>query len=77
MFLIFLTRTKIVFFLEQNQFLQLLKLVQILHQNFNFEIVYSNILPQWRLRISNLLFKMAEVFAPESPDYVSLYEKVY
>ena len=42
------------FFLEQNQFLQLLKLVQILHENFNFEIVYSNIIPQWRRK--KLLF---------------------
>ena len=54
MFLIFLPCTRRVFFLEQNQFLQLLKLVEILHQNFNFDFASSIIVPQWRRK--KLLF---------------------
>ena len=42
------------FFLEQNQFLQLLKWVDILHQNFNFDFVCRIIVPQWRRK--KLLF---------------------
>ena len=54
MFLIFLPCTRKVFFLEQNQFLQLFKLVEILHQNFNFDFACSIIVPQWRRK--KLLF---------------------
>ena len=54
MFLIFLPCNKGVSFLEQNQLFQLLKMVEILHQNFNFEIVCSIIVPQWRRK--KLLF---------------------
>ena len=53
-FLIFLPCTKGVSFLEQNQLFQLLKMVEILHQNFNFRIVCSIIVPQWRRK--KLLF---------------------
>ena len=42
------------FFLEQNQFLQLLKLIEILHQNFNFDFVSRITVPQWRRK--KLLF---------------------
>ena len=42
------------FFLEQNQFLQLLELVKILHENFNFDFVCSIIVPLWRRK--KLLF---------------------
>ena len=54
MFFSFLPCTKRVFFLEQNQFLQLLQLVEILHQNFKFDFVCSIIVPQWRRK--KLLF---------------------
>ena len=48
MFLIFLPSTKGVSFLEQKQLLQLLKMIEILHQNVNFETEYSIIVPQWK-----------------------------
>ena len=51
---IFYLAPKEFFFLEQNQFLQLLKLVEILHQNFNFDFVCNIIVPLWRRK--KLLF---------------------
>ena len=54
MFLIFRPCTEGVSFLEQNQLFQLLKMVEILHQNVNFGIVCSIIVPQWRRK--KLLF---------------------
>ena len=54
MFFSFLPCTKRVFFLEQNEFLQLLQWVEILHQNFKFDFVCSIIVPQWRRK--KLLF---------------------
>ena len=82
MFLILLPSTKGSSFFETNSFLQWLRNFEILHQNANFGIVFSITVPQsrrkkslfiinhYRLRISNLLFKMVEVFGPESPDYM-------
>ena len=54
MFFSFLPCTERVFLLEQNQFLQLLQLVEILHQNFKFDFLCSIIVPQWRRK--KLLF---------------------
>ena len=46
-FLFFYLVPKEFIFLEQNQFLHLLKLVEILHQNFNFDFACRIIVPQW------------------------------
>ena len=48
MFLISLPSTKGVSFLEQRQLLQSLKMIEILHQNVNFETECSIIVPQWK-----------------------------
>ena len=53
---IFLPFTKGVSLLEQNQLFQLLKIVEILLQNVNFEIVCSITVPQ-RRRKKSLLYK--------------------
>ena len=50
------------FFLEQNQFLQLLKLVEILHQNVNPDFVCSIIVPKWRRK--KLLLYKAPMYPP-------------
>ena len=57
---IFLPCIKEVSFLEQNQF-KLFKMIEILHQNGNFEIVCSIIAPKWRCK--KFLYK-APIYLP-------------